>query len=373
MLSRTSNLLTKRRDPTFALALLAALAVHLLVLRAGHNAVARNFGWWLTPPPVPHNSTAQRAALTAPHNDMDIPIGEAGGQGRSVNSADGDQPMQSEITDLNQIQALMQRDPVGFNHRGSPQQLQQALQDQQQSAAQPSPKTPSQQQQQNQQQNTAAHTDADVFAQQESQLDTTPKPTDKTPPLPISYIPKTPGAGTPNDSKTIKPTAAASASPPAPQPTANPNPNAPAAASPPSQQPPPQPQQTASAPPDPSSSGVPLPSGDYESDPVALTASSFTAGGSVEAQDGQKIITRQLPDMGMAGWSDVYALGHPSVTLRLTTGKDGNVIKVDVISSGGSVNIDLPCQRAAATWWLQPKNPKTGQPYPSVRDIDIQF
>ena len=62
------------------------------------------------------------------------------------------------------------------------------------------------------------------------------------------------------------------------------------------------------------------------------------------------------------------------MVLRLKIDADGNVVEARTIHSSGSDNVDLPCERAAYTWWFEPsKDPKTGRPHGEEMEFTIFF
>src|ERR1700722_2445421 len=112
----------KRRDPTILMALLVALGAHLALLGFGVRTARRDLGWWLQGP------QAQAQVTPAPpHDDPADRLGEHNSHGESINTAPGQQPMESAIADARQEQAAMQRDQAGFGGKGSNRQLEQTL------------------------------------------------------------------------------------------------------------------------------------------------------------------------------------------------------------------------------------------------------
>jgi TonB family protein len=350
----------KRRDPTILMALLVALAVHLLLLAFGVRTARRDLGWWLQGP-----EAQARAVAAVPKDDPAQRLGEHNTHGESINSAPGQQPMESAIADARQEQAAMQRDPAGFGGKGSNRQLEQTLRGDN-GDAQP--------------QGTAAarKSASAVFGSQESALaNSAPKMT-KTPPAgmvaknqkgtdkvfdPLSNGPlpitppkqvsksDTPATGSPESEESVtqqkgSPEAAANAGgggrggkPGAPEP----------------------------------GSGNPVPTSDFESFPVSHVASRFI-GGKIEARTGRKMRARQLPRLGPAAIADLQGMDDPYVVLMLKIDESGNVTNVQVTHSAGSDDIDLPCQRAAYTWWFEPmKDPKTGTIHGEIIEFTIYF
>jgi TonB family protein len=121
------------------------------------------------------------------------------------------------------------------------------------------------------------------------------------------------------------------------------------------------------------SQGKPLPSSDFESFPITTIASQMVDG-RIEARGGRRMKTRREPDIGLAGWADLATMADPQVVLELKIDETGNVVDVQVLHTSGSDNVDLPCRRAAATWWMEPFiDPKTGKPHPQIVDFTISF
>src|SRR5579862_2125011 len=148
-----------RAQNSLLLALLLALAVHLAILATAQQYARRDLGWWLRvirPAPAALNLPAP----PPPEEDL----GDHHTEGKSINSAPGDHPLESVVADAQQEQALLSRDPTGFANGGK----QSA-----DAAMQTDPSEAQQQQQQN------------LFASQESPLDTspgsTPKPSNQPP------------------------------------------------------------------------------------------------------------------------------------------------------------------------------------------------
>jgi TonB family protein len=122
-----------------------------------------------------------------------------------------------------------------------------------------------------------------------------------------------------------------------------------------------------------SGAGNPLPTSDFESYPVTHVASRFVSG-RIEARTGRKMRTRQLPRLGVAAYADLAGMDNPSVVMMLKIDTTGNVVDVQIEHSSGSDDVDLPCQRAAYTWWFEPlKDPKTGTIRPEMIEFTIYF
>jgi len=352
-----------RRDPTILFALLVALGAHLALIGLGVKVARRDLGWWLQSPPAALNPPPPAAAPSEPVQQL----GDHNTTGTSINSAPGDQPMESALADARQEQAAMQRDPAGFGGKGANQQLDQTLRgDNGDNAPRGS--------------NSGSQSAASVFGSRESSVaDLAPKVSK---PVPT----KNPPAGNSTGNE-ISPDPLSSGPLALSQPKksssgqqADVNPS-------PSDQP--VNQQTGSQASGSSSStgggaggkagasdpgaGNPIPTSDFESFPVTHVASRFFAG-KIEARTGRKMRTRELPHLGLAAQADLETMDRPFVVLMLKIDTTGNVVDVQIAHSSGSDNVDLPCQRAAYTWWFEPmKDPKTGQIHPEEIEFTIYF
>jgi TonB family protein len=122
-----------------------------------------------------------------------------------------------------------------------------------------------------------------------------------------------------------------------------------------------------------SGAGKPIPTAEFESEPFAMYATQLEPG-RVIAQHGRKLITREIPDIDVRGQVDLEDLLSAVVVLHIKIDDKGNVTDVKTIHSSGSDAVDLPCERAAATWWFEPrKDPDTGRPTPDEFDFAIKF
>ncbi|MGD1277898.1 MAG: hypothetical protein ABR964_11845 [Tepidisphaeraceae bacterium] len=334
----------KRHDPTFLLALFIALAAHALLLRAGEGQFRRDLGWWLAQSAaVAKSPTAISVLPPPPPQDPMAQIGEKDSPGKSINSIDGPQPMESAVADALQEQAMASREPMGFGRSNSARPLAEALR---------------------------GDGGSDSVAPHPSALASPPAPRSAKPSAvkpaqpPVALIdPKAPPLPAAENPLAAGPLAAR---PPASQPAAAQQQK--------QQQQPSQDQVATGKPGSPdSSAGKPIPTANFESVPITTIASRFVAG-KIIARTGRKMLTRQIPDLTLAGWIDVDALEKPAVTLRLYLDETGNVVRVTTIHTSGSESIDLPCERAAATWWFEPrKDPLTGKPAIDVIDFVILF
>jgi TonB family protein len=351
-----------RRDPTILFALLVALGAHLALIGVGVKVARRDLGWWLQSPPPALNPPP-----ALPPTEPVQELGDHNTNGASINSAPGDQPMESAIADARQEQAAMQRDPAGFGGKGANQQLDQTLRgdngDNKPRGA-----------------NSGAQSAASVFGSRESSVaDLAPKVST---PVPTRNQPNGNSTGNelapdPLSSGPLAMTQPKKSSS-GQQTDANPSP---------SEQP--ANQQTGSqangassasgggaggraGAPDPGA-GNPIPTSDFESFPVTHVASRFLAG-KIEARTGRKMRTRELPRLGLAAQADLENMDRPYVVMMLRIDTTGNVTDVRITHSSGSDNVDLPCQRAAYTWWFEPlKDPKTGRIHPEDIEFTIYF
>ncbi|MCS7033622.1 MAG: energy transducer TonB, partial [Phycisphaerae bacterium] len=80
------------------------------------------------------------------------------------------------------------------------------------------------------------------------------------------------------------------------------------------------------------------------------------------------------PRLEMAGQADLMQLRPPIVVvLRIYTNAEGNVEKVDIVKSSGSINIDQPTRLAAYRWWFEPPVDSSGKPMPDVFEFLCRF
>jgi TonB family protein len=76
----------------------------------------------------------------------------------------------------------------------------------------------------------------------------------------------------------------------------------------------------------------------------------------------------------MAGHADMLQLRPPVVVvLRLYLKPDGNVEKVEIVKSSGSINIDQPTRIAAYKWWFEPAKDSLGRPRGDVIEFTCRF
>jgi TonB family protein len=367
-----------RRDPTILYALIAAMIVHLIVLGAGVRAARKDVGWWLqSPQATPILAAAPPpAVIQPPPTPPEQQLGDHDTAGTSINASPGDQQMQSAVAEARQEQAAMQRAAAGYGGKGSARQLQEALRGDNGDGARP-----------------GAPSASALLAAPEAELaSSAPKSSSN---LPAKFKGTTstlsgavdpaakPNAGaTADDPLSSGPLALLKASqyPDASDPAArsgehtDPTKSAADAAQPAAQTPAPAGDGQGGRPGAPDSgAGNPIPTADFESYPVTHVASRFVNGRLIP-QPGRKMRMRQLPDMGPAAWADLVTMEGPYVVLRLKIDAGGNVVEARTVHSSGSDNVDLPCERAAYTWWFEPaKDPKTGRPHGEEMEFTIFF
>jgi hypothetical protein len=393
-----------RRDPTVLIALVFALAAHLVLLGVGVRAARRDLGWWLKSQPVKVTPHPMEPVEIPKPNDPMQQLGDHETKGESINSSPGDVPMESMSADARQEQAMMQRDPAGFGGRTSNRQLEKVLRGDNgdnrprapnssgQASAQQSQGQQSQAQQSQAAQSSSA---ASVFGSRESTLaDLLPK---VNMPLPAKMRPdnSVKGTDTAVDPLSRGPLAISQAQQNAIKDPGQPKQGQDQKAS---QQQANQQQtnqqqtnqqanqqnsnQQANAtsnggaggkPGADPGAGNPVPTSDFESYPVTHVASRFVAG-RIEARSGRKMRTRELPRLGVAAYADLEGMDNPCVVMMLRIDTTGNVTDVRIEHSSGSDDIDLPCQKAAYTWWFEPlKDPKTGEIKPEMIEFTIYF
>ncbi|MGD0771155.1 MAG: TonB family protein [Tepidisphaeraceae bacterium] len=357
-----------RRDPTILIALLIALGAHLALLGFGVQTARRDLGWWLKAPPARASPLPVMPIVEPQPNDPMQRLGDHDTNGTSINTAPGEQPMESALADARQEQAALQRDPAGFGGKGSNQQLDQTLRGDNGDNA---PRGT----------NSGAPSAASVFGSRESSLaELSPK---ISAPLPDKTKPSADSNAPGNTIDPLSRGPQTMVNPPKPIPPSEQSPTNPTANSQTSNQQTGSEQSGASSAsgggaggkagaPEPGA-GNPIPTSDFESYPVTRIASRFIAG-KIEARTGRKLRTRELPKLGLAAHADLQTMDDPYVVLVLKIDTTGNVTDVKIERSSGSDNVDLPCQRAAYTWWFEPrKDPKTGQIHPEEIEFTIYF
>jgi TonB family protein len=337
-------MVTVRRDPTILLALFVALAAHLLILGMGVRTARHELGWWLQGPAAHAAPATPPLVAVPPPSDPMQQLGDHDTKGTSINNSPGDRPMESTFADPHQEQAAMQRDPAGYGGKGSNRQLDDVLRGNNGSGGQRGA-------------NAQAQSPSSVFGSRESALaESTPRVSK---PVPVKSNPQVaagngeidPLSQGPNEmrppSTAPEATAQANASNPQTGSSQGGQSSSPGAGG-----------KPGSADP---GAGNPIPTADFESFPVSHIASRLIAG-RLEARTGRKMRTRELPRLGPAGLADLSTMENPFVVMILTIDETGNVTDVKIEHSSGSDNVDLPCERAAYTWWFEPlKDPKTGK------------
>lgn len=119
--------------------------------------------------------------------------------------------------------------------------------------------------------------------------------------------------------------------------------------------------------------GDPSPQAESESDAFATTPSAEFSRGRTVARLGRKHkIIR--PRLEMAGQADLMQLRPPvTIVLRLYLDPTGNVEKVEIVKSSGSINLDQPTLQAAYRWWFEPAKDSNGQPKRDVFEFACRF
>jgi outer membrane biosynthesis protein TonB len=112
---------------------------------------------------------------------------------------------------------------------------------------------------------------------------------------------------------------------------------------------------TAQTPGAPAPSADPAPKAETESDPVSLAGSAIFKNGKTYVQFGRKH-RLTYPRMTLAGETSLLRLSPPVIiVMKINLDAQGNVTRVEIVKSSGSIDIDQPCLVAAYTWWLEPK------------------
>jgi len=120
----------------------------------------------------------------------------------------------------------------------------------------------------------------------------------------------------------------------------------------------------------------PAPQSDMESFAVvAKNPNLRLVPGATKAQFGRRWKPKELPRLDVAAWDHIrMTMDDLYVVLELRTDPDGNVTRVRVLHSAGFEAIDMPCQRAAYTWWFEPPvDKKTKKPQSDVFLFSIVF
>lgn len=337
--------MTRSRDISLTLAFCLSLTVHAWIAYTVAERYAAYFSQlWMAALPAPQKQIAVPAPQPVPApppprvvERMNM-LGESEGVGDALASTPGETPMQAPAAE--QVQADLSLDPEGRDGKNE------------EAEAAPRPPAPPA---------FAAATppreESSEFAVPGSKLD----------PIEIARAtdPTRPG---PKESKTQ---AAAEDSPKSPplesqqtdssrEKTQPPNTAAPAPAQPPLLA-------QANAP------GDPSPQAESESDAFATTPSAEFSRGRTIARLGRKHkIIR--PRLEMAGQADLMQLRPPvTIVLRLYLDPTGNVEKVEIVKSSGSINLDQPTLQAAYRWWFEPAKDSNGQPKRDMFEFACRF
>lgn len=117
----------------------------------------------------------------------------------------------------------------------------------------------------------------------------------------------------------------------------------------------------------------PSPQAESESDAFSTEASADFASGKTVARFGRKHKIFR-PKIEMAGYADMIQMrGSVIVVLKLHIDAAGNVEKVEILKSSGSINIDQPTLIAAYRWWFEPAKDSAGRPKKDVIRFTCRF
>lgn len=140
---------------------------------------------------------------------------------------------------------------------------------------------------------------------------------------------------------------------------------------------PPQAAARPAAPPSPPTGGAsaadPAPLAESESDAFTTEASAdFTSGRTIPRIGRKHKIIR--PKLEMAGYADLMQLRGPiTIVLKLHIDVTGQVEKVEILKSSGSINLDQPTLIAAYRWWFEPIKDSAGRPKKDVIRFTCRF
>jgi TonB family protein len=132
-----------------------------------------------------------------------------------------------------------------------------------------------------------------------------------------------------------------------------------------------------SPPPSPPTGGAsaadPAPLAESESDAFTTEAGAdFTSGRIIPRVGRKHKIIR--PKLEMAGYADLMQLRGPIIiVLNLHIDVTGQVEKVEIIKSSGSINLDQPTLIAAYRWWFEPIKDSAGRPKKDVIRFTCRF
>lgn len=111
---------------------------------------------------------------------------------------------------------------------------------------------------------------------------------------------------------------------------------------------------------------------DSEIDAFAKIGSATFRDGKVDARFGRKVKTVR-PKIPIVGQIDAFAMGNPTVTLKVNIDQAGKVTGVAVHKSSGSNEIDMPCLLAMYDWWFEPLHDKSGKAVPDTILFTLTF
>lgn len=120
------------------------------------------------------------------------------------------------------------------------------------------------------------------------------------------------------------------------------------------------------------SPGDAAPQGSTDSDPFATIGSVDFRAGRTDARLGRAHrITR--PRFTLATYSEIFARSRPAVELGLHLDAAGHVVRVEVLRSSGSNDIDQPLVVAAYAWWFEPRTDAAHRGQPEKVRMTIRF
>lgn len=354
---------TRRRDISLTLALCLSLTVHAWIVQAAASRYARAYQQFYLPGLAEPARLVQVRAVTPVQAlpDPTARLGDADGlpTADALAASPGEQPMQARLA--HQTQAHLSLDEQGAGRGGDAAQLG--------AAGQAAPSGPPE----TQAPPTAAF--SNVAAAENPEFRVPRDDTETAQPV-LRQRPAMVAMGIPPETSTAQPESPSDALRPADSPrvprsddqtaTLPPAPSAPAAVASPASP-------AAVAPPGAASAADPAPRAESESDAFSIDASAeFTSGRTVARVGRKHRLVR--PKLEMAGHADLYSMRPPvTVVLRLHLTATGDVEKVEIIRSSGSINIDQPTRLAAYRWWFEPAKDASGRSKPEVIRFTCRF
>jgi TonB family protein len=109
---------------------------------------------------------------------------------------------------------------------------------------------------------------------------------------------------------------------------------------------------------------------DSESDPFTPNMTVEFRDGALQARLGRKVKTVR-PKLTITARIDLMSMNAPTMTVRLAVDAKGEVRKVDIIRSSGSVGADQAVKVALYQWWIEPKRDDNGRAVASVLTFPI--